>query len=132
MELAVALTATDVNPDVGDLALDDAGSEVIHTQLSYEVAQRLTVRLKFFRGEWFANLLAGTPYFESILGKASDETVRAVFEEVILGTEGVAALISFSSTRDRSARTLSVAFTARLVDGTVFDSTSYAPFVVGL
>jgi hypothetical protein len=132
VELAIAITPTEQNPEAGDLAIDDAGSEVIHTQLTKEVAQRLTVRLNFFRGEWFVNLLEGTPYFQQILGKASDDAVRAALTAVILGTEGVASLISFTAIRDRSARTATVAFKARLEDGSTFSTADYPAFVVGL
>lgn len=130
MEFSVVLQPTQLNPDIGDLALSDAGSEVLTTLLSEEVAQRLTVKLNFFKGEWFVNLFAGTPYFQQILGKAADSTIRSVMSSIISETEGVASLSSLEVTRDRAARTVAIKFVAVLEDGTTFVSSEYAPFVV--
>lgn len=129
MELAVTTTTTPENPDAGDLALDDAGSEVLLTTLADEVAQRLHVRLRFFRGEWFLNLLEGVPYYEEILTLGpTDEVIRGVFSSVISETEGVAALVSLNYSI--SNRVLTLAFEARLEDGTTFSTSDYPPFVV--
>jgi len=132
MDLAVTLKATELNPNVGDLALNEAGDFYLHTTLAAEVAQRLTVRLNFFRGEWFLDLEEGTPYFQQILGKgASDRTIRSIFGQVITGCPGVAGLISFSYSVGRDRR-LTLRFRARLDDQTVFVSDEYGPFVVNL
>lgn len=130
MELGVTTIASLVNPDTGDLALDDAGLEVVHTSLADEVAQRLTVRLKFFRGEWFLNLLEGTPYYERVLTKGvSDRVIQAVFGGVIRGTQGVSSLTSLTYSLG-SDRVLTLSFVAKLEDGTTFSTSDYPPFVV--
>jgi hypothetical protein len=132
MELAVALTASLTNPDIGDLFLDETGDAVALTELGAEVAQRLTVRFCFFRGEWHLDLLAGTPWFQYIFTKVpSDQIIRTVLSRVILDCEGVASLQSL--TYDISAaRVMSVRFKARLDDGSLLRSTDYASFHVGL
>ncbi len=130
MELGVVTVTTEWNPDLGDLALDEAGLEVVHTSLADEVAQRLNVRLRFFRGEWFLNLLEGTPYYQQILVKApSDRIIRTVFTAVILGTEGVLSLRSLEYTIS-AQRELSLVFEAQLQDGSTFSTSDYPPFVV--
>ena len=129
-ELAVTTTVSLVNPDLGDLALDDAGLEVVHTSLADEVHQRLNVRLRFFKGEWFLNLLEGTPYYQQILVKApSDRVIRAVFGTVVTGTEGVASLTSLTYSVN-SARQLTLAFEAKLLDGSTYSTQTYGAFVV--
>lgn len=131
MELGVTTTVSILNPDLGDLALDDAGQEVVRTTLADEVYQRLLVRFNFFRGEWFLNLDEGTPYYGEILVKnPSDRIIRLVFTTLILGTVGVAALPLFSYSLDSRARTLSLTFRATLRDGSVFSSADYPPFVM--
>jgi hypothetical protein len=130
MELAVTRTATLTNPDVGDLQLDDKGDVVLLTSLAEEVAQRLFVRLQFFAGEWFMDLNEGTPYYQSILRKASDSVVRSIFRQVIDGTEGVSEVQQFSYSV--AQRNLTLRFRARLTDGTAFRSEDFGPFTISV
>jgi len=131
MELGVATTADFLNPDVGDLALNVNALEVVRTVLADEVSQRLHVRLNFFKGEWFANLDAGTPYYQNILVKGpTDLVIRTVFTNVVQGTEGVRVVESLTYQLNKSTRELTLQFKARLEDGTIFESTDFAPFVV--
>lgn len=130
-ELAVVL-ATDIdNPDLGDLRLTSAGDFEWLTALDASVAQRLFVRLSFFKGEWLLDTDLGTPYYQAVLGfKApSRNVVQAVFTDVLTNTEGVADLLNmnFSISRERE---LSLMFEVRLEDGTLFKSRDYARFVV--
>src|SRR5690606_28796586 len=95
MELLLTETADGVdsnNPVEGDLHLS-GGDLVWTTDLGQEVAQRLRVRFRFFRGEWFLDRREGTPWYGEILVKnPSPRTVRAIFRNIILRTPGVAAL----------------------------------------
>lgn len=132
MELGVTFTATLANPDVGDLALTDAGLEVVRTELADEVAQRLHVRFKFFRGEWFLNTLEGTPWFQLIFVKSPrDHVIRSVFGALIRGTEGVSELVKLNYSIN-SSRQMSLTFQARLQDGTLFRSTDYGTYVLAV
>lgn len=127
----VTLKATILNPDVGDRMLDEAGKAVVLDDLAAEVAQRLHVRFNFFKGEWFLDLEAGTPYYQRIFRKAPpDSVVRAVFSQLILGTPGVAAIDKFSYSI--ANRVLRVNFTARLDNGVTLRSTDFTPFVIAL
>ena len=131
MELGVVTTPSLNNPDVGDLALTEQQLETVVTTLADQVAQRLYVRLNFFKAEWFLNLEAGTPWYQSILVKGpTDHVIRSVFTQVIQGTEGVQELVSLTYTVSKATRQLAITFKARLYDGTTFVSTDYAPFVV--
>jgi hypothetical protein len=130
LELGITISTSETNPDAGDLALSDAGLEVVHTSLADEVAQRLAVRLRFFRGDWFLNLLEGTPYYQFVLVKSpSDVVLRSIFTKVIASTEGVASVISLDYTVS-SARVMTLEFEARLADESTFKSTDYPPFLV--
>lgn len=129
MELALVLEADDENLDVGDLRLVN-GQLVFTDTLADEVAQRLLVMLNFFRGEWFLNLDAGTPYLEAVIGKGIPaRVIRGVFTRVVTLCKGVAAVdkLEFTTTPERR---LELEFVARLEDGSVFRSTQYGPFVV--
>jgi len=131
MEFACVLTASLTNPDVGDLQLTDEGDEVVRTELTDEVAQRLRVRLSFFKGEWFLNLEEGLPYYQSILVHGlKDKVVRAVFGDVIAQTPGVAQLLSLEWSVVKATRAMSLSFKCKLEDGSTFVSTNYPEFIV--
>lgn len=132
MELGVVTKESILNPNLGDLALGANGDEVMISDLSTEVGQRLWVSFNFFLGEWFLNLDEGTPWFQRILGKGvGDRVIRAVLGQVILQCEGVAQLNRFSYEVSRQ-RVMTVRFTCTLEDGTTFKSTEFAPFIIQL
>lgn len=117
------------NPIVGDLRLVN-GTFKFTKDLGEEVAQRIMVRLNFWRSEWFLNLNAGTPYLTAVFEKGvPSSTIRAVFTAIIATTKGVASVDELSYTVDET-RTMDLRFRARLADGSTFVSTSYGPFVV--
>lgn len=131
MERALVIAADAENPDVGDLLLEH-GRTVLTSVLAEEVAQRLHVRFNFWKQEWFRDTRLGTPYLEAIFEKGvPDSTIRSVYTQIILGTEGVASLDSLSWTVG-ATRKMSLTFTARLQDGTTFRSSQYGPFIVRL
>ncbi len=132
MEVGVVIKADINNPDLGDMRLDERGDAVVLTTLADEVAQRLFVRFNFFLGEWFLDLTQGTPYFDTIMVKGpTDRIIRTVLGNVIKTTEGVQELTKFSYAISRDRR-MTLNFECKLVDGTIFRTTEYAPFVVDI
>lgn len=132
MEMACAIKATELNPDLGDLELAENGDAVYLTELGASVAQRITVRFNFFLGEWFLDTTEGTPWFQRVLVKApSDKVIRTVLNSVIANTPGVGTVDQLSYSIN-SARQLSVTFKATLVDGSQLTSLQYGRFVVDL
>lgn len=86
------------------------------------VVQGVRMRLALIRGEFFADLDNGTPYFEregvepgeAILGKPfSEPKIRAAIRERILSTPNVESIVSLVVTFEPSTRTASVAWQAR-------------------
>lgn len=132
MEAAVTIKTDVNNPDLGDMRLDDAGDAIVYATLADEVAQRLWVRFNFFLNEWFLDLSQGTPYFQVILVKApTDRVIRTVLGNVIKTTEGVQELQKFSYAISRERR-MTLNFECKLVDGTIFRTTDFAPFVIDI
>lgn len=130
MEAAVTLKATELNPYVGDLELDDTGDLVMRTSLASQAAQWITVALNFFRGEWPFDLDAGTPWYQHILGKGvNDRIIRSVLGGVVRACPYVAELQSLTYTVSKERR-LSFDFRAKLRDGTIMRASEFAPFVV--
>jgi len=73
-----------------------------------EILQRIKVRLRFFKDEWFLNSEHGLPYFQDLINpEASDPYIlgsknldlnilESIFREQILDVEGVKGLIESS------------------------------------
>lgn len=73
-----------------------------------EILQRIKIRLRFFKDEWFLNSKHGVPYFRDIIqteasdvyilgSKSLDSNIlESIFREQILSVEGVKGLIESS------------------------------------
>lgn len=73
------------------------------------IAQRIRVRLLFFKREWFLDQRQGMPYFEAILVKNPDLTlVQSIFRRAILATPGVLAIANLRTNFDRATRTFTI------------------------
>lgn len=85
------------------------------------VAQAISTRLKLWQGEWFLDTTAGTPWRQSILGRSSNPD--AFIKQAILGTQGVTALVAYSSELDSTQRVLTVSGTVATLFGQASFST---------
>lgn len=62
------------------------------------LSQKVTISLQTFKSEWFLDDSIGIPYFQTILGKKiQKEQIDTIFSNEILKVDGVAKIISFSS-----------------------------------
>lgn len=68
------------------------------------VAQAVATRLKLFKGEWFTDTTAGTPYSSSVLGAGKISSYDNAIQEVILQTPGVVRITKYSSAVNSIAR----------------------------
>lgn len=74
------------------------------------VGQIIGTRIKLFEGEWWENLQAGTPMFQSILGvenASQTQVISAILQSVINQTPYVLDIINLSCTYTPSTRALS-------------------------
>lgn len=102
-----------------DIELDNEGDILIErgdlqlTKGTQAIAQRLKIRLQFFRGEWFLDDKPGVPWFQSILKKqVSPLSVATIFREEILATPGVSDVQVTLARFDTAARLYSLSFSA--------------------
>lgn len=79
------------------------------------VAQNVMTRLKLWRGTWFIDTQAGTPWLQQILGR--HDAVDVVLRSRILETPGVRSIESFEAVLDPDTRRLSVTATITTVYG---------------
>lgn len=88
--------------------------------INQAVAQRLNIKLRTFKGEWFSDLEYGIPYFQSILGtKNSKEAVDLIYKQAILEDKDVVQLVSFESQFDNVQRIYSVVFQVKTTGGVI-------------
>lgn len=88
-----------------------------HTNTPAAVAQAVQTRLLLYTGEWFLDLLEGTPWTTEVLGKFTQKTYDTVIKQRILGTPGVNSIIDYESTFDGDARTLAIEATLDTIYG---------------
>lgn len=72
------------------------------------VAHAIKTRLQLHSGEWFLDLTAVTPWETDVLGKYTKGAYDAALKGVILGTQGVNALVAYESAFDGNSRKLTV------------------------
>lgn len=76
------------------------------------VAQAVKTRFNLWRGQWFLDVTAGTPYIQSVLGKKSPDVYNLAIRQHILQTQGVSSIISFDTSVNSTTRRVS--FTATI------------------
>ncbi len=87
-----------------------SGQQFITERL--EAGQTVVTRLKLFLNEYFRDLTEGTPWFQDILGKATNLGVKeAAIKRRILQTEGVNSIITFDTNFDINSHEYEVATT---------------------
>lgn len=103
----------------GDFDLSDGRLYLIDT-LEDLTSQRLLIKLKTYRGEWFLDLSEGIPYFQRIFQRSSNAKTIAdtLFRNEIINDSGVLNLNSFSSTLSSNG-TYSLNFSIQTVSGEI-------------
>lgn len=124
------LNTNPLSPSYGDLTYRNGPlSRDLTTQARIEVvAQRLLIRLKTFREEWFLDQTYGVPYFQSILGsKSSKSKIDLIFQQQILLEDGVREITSFQSTL--SNREYRMTFRVRVNTGEITPDITITPII---
>jgi hypothetical protein len=110
-----------LSPTFGDVIYDNTGATTTE-DIGASVAQKLTIRLTTFRGEWFINTTHGVPYYQEIFGKVrSKQTIDLIFQQQILQEPAVVEITEFSS-EIRPDRTYSLNFRVRITNGQITDN----------
>jgi len=131
VSLFVAVTIVDTTADYGygydygvaygggsASATRSAASGLLTTTTSENLAQRLLIRLRTFKGEWFLDEDLGVDYFGQIFGKNRNKsTVDTIIQSEILKEREVLQLSEYNSTYNSTLRKLDIAFKARTIDG---------------
>jgi len=94
------------------------------------VAQRLAIRMGFWRGDWFLDLREGVPYLQNVFIRNPDlALVESFFRRIIRETPGVSRILSYTHNLHKPTRTYSAR--ARVSAGGRAISLANQPFIVG-
>lgn len=111
-----------INSD-NDIYFNSAGKLVLISDqdTDEEILQRIKIRLRFFKGEWFLNTEHGIPYFQDILGSKSldNNIIESIFRKAILDVKGVKALIESSIDYEPLERKITYFFKALSINSTL-------------
>ena len=125
-QLALVHTVDAENPVHHDLRLTNGHLTFLEGHEA--IAQKVKIRLWFFRGEWYLDQREGIPYWSRVLVKNPDlQALEAMFRRAILSTPGVAIVERLTLELDRATREASLDFTARTDSGA---SITFGPFLV--
>lgn len=86
------------------------------------VGQAVLTRLALWTGEWFLDLLEGTPYSTQVLGENTKPTYDQAIQERIIETPGVTAITEYASLLQ--GRALSITATISTLYGSTTIQTS--------
>lgn len=100
---------------VRDIALDENGDwEISGGDLQLigdgpAIVQAVQIALEFFQGEWFLDVSAGIPWWQSVMIKnPNPNQLEGIFRSAILAVDGVQAINSLTLTYDSQQRTLTI------------------------
>jgi len=106
-----------------DLILQDR--DLLMVSDAEQVAQHVTIRLRFFYSEWFLDNSLGVPWLEEILVKNPDgRLVDARLKEAIRGTPGLDDLVQFQTDYQPAKRFLSLTWQGNTPYGPVMQQNS--------
>jgi hypothetical protein len=89
-----------------------------------EIKQRVEIRLKTFKTEWFLDIQHGVPYFFDILGTKNIDfnILESLLREQILSVNGIKTLIQSSIDYSQSERKLIYNFQATTINNTTINT----------
>jgi len=108
-----------------DIALDKKTHDLIFEDFDFklyeetdQIMQNLNIRLRFFLGEWFLDILQGLPYYESFFIKAPNLIhADAYLKNEILTTRGIVEITEFETSFEPKKRVYRVKFSAISISG---------------
>ena len=104
-----------LGPD-GDLAF--SAGDLVLVRGTQAIAQEISIRLKFFLGEWFLDILAGVDYLNQVHTKPPDLARAAnVLAQEIAKVPGVARVETVSPSFIGTERRMEVSYTVTLESG---------------
>lgn len=114
----------DIN-GTGDLIYINGGAPVT-TQEADVVAQRVAIRLRTIRGEWFMDERYGTPWFQVLGTKKTASQIDSIIQREVLAVDGVREITSWESEVGPD-RTYGCSFVIKTKSGGLTDRITVSP-----
>lgn len=114
-----------LNPITNDIDLSNDLTMRLTANIEESSRQQVQISLGTFKGEWFADILAGIPYLRNdnntvkALGEESKDFIDAVIQDDILSRENIVSITSYESTFTRATGVLEVVASATTKQGDV-------------
>lgn len=106
----------EIDKETNDLAIISNDFSLVES--TNQIIQHLTIRLRFFLGEWYLDTNLGVPFYQLIFIKNPNQIqIESVLKQEIVQTFGVERLITFESAYDENNRKYSVKFSAISISG---------------
>ena len=100
--------------------LDLSTKDIVLIDGKERLLQQLKIRLETIHGEWFLDTTVGVEYYEAIWVKNPNLTIiNAIIKKVILTTEDIVEVMTFSSSLNAAERKLTISFTAMTTFGII-------------
>lgn len=104
-----------LNPTTGDLIIFDFDLQLVSGV--DQIAQNLSIRLRFFFGEWYLNILVGIPYYQYFFIKDPNQIqVETFLKNEIAYTRGIQQITAFNSSFDGITRIFTATFSCIALD----------------
>jgi len=101
------LTDLPLDPDTHDLLF--TGGDLVMLDPGDALAQRIRIRLRSWKGEWYLDSTFGVDYRGKVLVKNADRAVVAnQFRSIVESTPGVARIVTFETDYDATARKMTI------------------------
>lgn len=93
------------------------------------VGQAVQTRLLLWLGEWFLDILEGTPFMQGILGKHGLEMANITIQDRARGTQGLTNISNYESEVEPVSRGMTASFTIDTIYGpTTVDLENYGNY----
>lgn len=110
--------------ELNDIAIEDGDLVYINLK-ELEAQQAVSITLRVFRGEWFANVNFGVPYLSNdnnetqLLGQKDKGLLDGYLRAAILSNDEILSIISFSSSINQASGMYTVSATLQIEGGEI-------------
>ena len=120
-----------LDPLTGDLLVAN-GEMPLVTGIEY-IGQKLLIRWRFIRGEWYLDQRVGFPYRQRVWGRKPDEAkpeIESLTRQLLLTTPGVVSVDALSAIYDGDNRVFSINWKVTTETGFQLTSADLEPFII--
>jgi len=104
-----------LNPSTKNLVIENGDFVTVLDLEAYK--QQLSIRFKFFRGQWYLDKEEGSPWVDRVFSRLSRNEIKPMIFKIIKTTPGTSSVESLILKENRQTRTLSIEATIQTIFG---------------